>query len=88
MNGVGAPSGSLKDFGFDRSIALQRSCRRYLLMASQESQKQEASLKEYLITGSRVKKDKQGTRSLQARCLCVASTKRLEPTVYFQWYAA
>ena len=34
MNGVGAPSGSLKDLDFYRSIALQRSCARYLVMAA------------------------------------------------------
>ena len=35
MDGVGGPSGSLKDFDFDRNIALQRSCTRCLLMAEQ-----------------------------------------------------
>ena len=37
MDGVGGPSGSLKDFDFDSdcSIALQRSCTRYLLVAEQ-----------------------------------------------------
>ena len=40
MDGVGAPSGSLKDLDFDRSIALPRSCIRYLLMAEEKGQKQ------------------------------------------------
>lgn len=64
MDGVGGSSGFLKDIDFDRSIALQRSCRRYLLIGCPVVS--EASSKEYLVTGLRVEKDEQGARSIQA----------------------
>ena len=64
MHGVGGSSGSLKDIESGRSIALQRSLQR--LPSHWLSSSVGSKLKRVLDTGLWVKKDEQGSRSVQA----------------------